>query len=109
MTGVTTLTREAALAELERKRRHLLARIPPGLPAKGRKYPGYVVDEQIQAAGLHLRAIYDNGLAVGPGFSALEPAVAHPKYSFWLEGIRRHLEQCEATLGLAQNSEDTHR
>jgi hypothetical protein len=79
----------------------LHARIQPGLPGKGRKYLRYVVDEQINAARLHLTALYDHGLAVGPRFTAVESGSPHPKYAFWLEGIRRHIQQCESSLGSA--------
>lgn len=100
---MSALTREEALAALETMRQSLHARVPPDLPGKGRKYLHYVVDEQINAARLHLTALYDHDLAVGPGLTALPGAAAHPKYSFWLEGIRRHIAQCEASLGTARS------
>ncbi len=59
------------------------------------------MDEQINAARLHLNALYDHGLALGPGLAALPAAAAHPKYAFWVGGIRRHLEHCKASLGTA--------
>lgn len=96
---MSALTREEALAALETIRKSLHARVPSDLPAKGRKYLHYVVDEQINAARLHLAALYQHGLAVGPGLTALPSAGPHPKYAFWLEGIHRHIQHCEASLG----------
>ena len=57
-----------------------------------------VVEEQVGAAQKHLQAIYAAGLEVGPDFTALKQYEAHPKYAFWLDGIRRHLKLCEAAL-----------
>jgi hypothetical protein len=96
---MATLKREDALQALEQRRTQLLARIPPTLPAKGRKYLGYVVEEQIAAARLHLAAIYEVGLAVGEDFSAVKASSAPAKYAFWLAGIQRHLQHCDASLG----------
>jgi len=101
---VAALTRDQALAELDARRERLHARVRPDLPGKGRRYLHYVVDEQINAARLHLNALYDHGLALGPGLTALPGAAAHPKYAFWVEGIRRHLEHCEASLGTADGA-----
>lgn len=96
---MSALTREEALAALESIRESLHARVPTDLPAKGRRYLHYVVDEQINAARLHLTALYQHGLAVGPGLTGLPTAEPHPKYAFWLEGIHRHIQHCEASLG----------
>jgi hypothetical protein len=62
------------------------------------RYLGEVVEEGVEAARKHLQALYESHLEVGPDFSALEPHVNHSKYAFWLEGIRRHLQQCESVL-----------
>lgn len=86
---------------METMRDTLHARIQPGLPGKGRKYLRDVVDEQMNAARLHLTALYDHGLAVGPRFTAVESGASHPKYMFWLEGILRHIQLCESSLGAA--------
>lgn len=98
---MAVLTRDQALTELDALRERLHARVRPDLPGKGRKYLHYVVDEQINAARLHLNALYDHGLALAPGLTALPGSAAHPKYAFWVEGIRRHIEHCEASLGAA--------
>lgn len=100
---MSVLNREEAFQALETVRETLHARIQPSLPSKGRKYLRYVVDEQINAARLHLTALYDHGLAVGPRFTAVESDSSHPKYAFWLEGVRRHIQQCESSLGAASS------
>ena len=63
-----------------------------------KRYLSEVVVEGVEAARKHLRALYESHLEVGPDFSALEPYMNHPKYVFWLEGIRRHLQECESIL-----------
>jgi hypothetical protein len=93
------LKRDEAFEALEQLRSSLQARIPPTLPAKGRKYLGYVVEEQMAAARLHLEAIYESDLAVGPDFAEVPRCLSHPKYAFWLAGVRRHIQHCEASLG----------
>lgn len=77
----------------------LRARIPTDAPAKGRRYLGYVIDEQMAAARIHLTALYNSGLEIGPDFTELPACAAHPKYAFWCAGIRRHIQICEASLG----------
>lgn len=101
---MSVLSRHEALAELETIRETLRAQVRPDLPSKGRKYLLYVVEEQLDAARLHLEALYDHGLVVGPGLTALPEAEAHPQYAFWIAGIRRHIEQCEASLGVTRAS-----
>ncbi len=63
-----------------------------------KRYLGAVVEEGVEAARKHLQALYESQLEVGPDFCALEPHRNHPKYAFWLEGIRRHLQECENVL-----------
>lgn len=103
---MSALSHDEALAVLEAVREALHARVRADLPAKGRKYLHYVVDEQIHAARLHLNAIYQHGQAVGPALTALPVAAAHPKYAFWLEGIHRHIRHCEASLGVTSPAGD---
>jgi len=62
------------------------------------RYLREMVKEQVEAARKHLQAIYESQLEVGPDFSALAAHRNHLKYSFWLEGIRRHLQECDAML-----------
>lgn len=57
-----------------------------------------MVEEEVEAAQKHLEAVYRSQLEVGPDFTALTGHENHPKYAFWLEGIRRHLAECEAIL-----------
>lgn len=87
-----------ALEALEQLRRSLLEGIAGDLPAKGKRYLGYLIEEQIGAARLHLKALYEAGLEVGPGFTGVAACQGHPKYAFWTEGIRRHIALCETSL-----------
>ena len=84
-----------ALAEREQKFR---SKIPANTPMLRSRYLGYVVDEQVEAARKHLQALYDSKLEVGRDFAALAEYAAHPKYAFWLEGVRRHLQRCDDIL-----------
>lgn len=77
----------------------LRARIPTDAPMKGRRYLGYVIDEQMASARMHLTAIYESGLEIGPDFAGVPTFSAHSKYAFWCSGIRRHIQICEASLG----------
>lgn len=92
-----------ALAETEQQMR---ARIPPGAPSWGKRHLNHVIDEHVGAARLHLSLIYDNGCAVGDGFAPLPAHAGHPKYSFWAEGVQRHLEICAASLDNKPDTED---
>ena len=74
------------------------AKIPDDLPAKGKRHLGYIIEEHVQSAQMHLSALYDSGLEAGPEFTALAEHAGHPKYHFWLEGLRRHLQICEESL-----------
>jgi hypothetical protein len=61
-------------------------------------YLKYAVEEQVEAARKHLQALYAAGFELDAGLTAVAEAKANPKYVFWLEGIRRHLEICESIL-----------
>jgi hypothetical protein len=92
------MNQEAAFAALEEQRKKFLARIPANAPLLRTRYLGNVVEDEIKAARIHLQALFASGLEVGPGFAAHEAHVSHPKYAFWIEGVRRHLQSCEALL-----------
>ena len=83
------------LAETEQRLRQL---IPDEAPSWGRRHLGYVIEEHVGSARLHLGLIYDHGCAVGPGLTPLPEFASHPKYAFWAEGVHRHLEICESTI-----------
>ena len=87
-----------ALQSLEEKKQLFLARIPANASKLRARYLQNQVEAEFEAAGKHLQAVYDSGLAVGPGFGPLPACEANPKYAFWLEGIRRHLQSAEAVL-----------
>jgi len=57
-----------------------------------------MAEEQAEAARKHLQAIYESRLEVGPNFTALAEHMNHSQYAFWLEGIRCHLQECDAIL-----------
>ena len=97
--GFRTMNQEAALCSLEEQKKQFLSRIPANAPKLRTRYLENVVEEQIEAAQKHLQALYENWLADGAGFeTALTEHASHPKYAFWLEGIRRHLQMCKAVL-----------
>jgi hypothetical protein len=83
---------------MERKQ-ELLARIPTDAPGSAKRYHHYAIEQEVAAAQLHLRALYEAGLAVGAGLGALPQHANDPKYAFWVEGIRRHLGRCVEALG----------
>jgi len=89
---------EQALEAVEVRKQQFHARIPAGASMMRTRYLREMVEEQVEAARKHLQAIYESQLEVGPDFSALAEHRNHPKYSFWLEGIRRHLQECDAML-----------
>lgn len=89
---------EEALQTLEARERQCQSMIPANAPRLRTRYLTEMVEEQMEAARNHLRALYQSGLAVGPDFAALQEHADHPKYAFWLDGIRRHLQQCESIL-----------
>ena len=89
---------EQALQALEVRKTQLQSRIPAHASAMRTRYLKEVVAEEVEAAQKHLEAVYRSQLEVGPDLTALDEHLNHPKYAFWLEGIRRHLGECEATL-----------
>ena len=89
---------EQALQALELQERRFQSMIPVHASRMRTRYLKQMTEQQVEAARLHLQAIYQGKLEVGPNFTALPEYTNHPKYAFWIEGIRRHLEQCEAIL-----------
>ena len=89
---------EQALQALEVRKTQLQSRIPAHAPAIRTRYLKEVVEEEVEAARKHLEAVYRSQLEVGPDLTALDEHRNHPKYAFWLEGIRRHLGECESIL-----------
>jgi hypothetical protein len=89
---------EQALQALEVRKTQLQSRIPAHAPAIRTRYLKEVVEEEVEAARKHLEAVYRSQLEVGPNLTALDEHRNHPKYAFWLEGIRRHLGECESIL-----------
>jgi hypothetical protein len=93
-----SMNRDEAVRALEERKRKLQSRIPASAPLLRARYLRNVVDDEVEAARKHLQALYESGLEVGSDFAALQAHAAHPKYAFWLEGIHRHLQSCEAVL-----------
>jgi hypothetical protein len=89
---------EQALQALEVRKTQLQSRIPAQVSTMRTRYLKGVVEEQVEAARKHLQAVYESHLEVGPNFTALPEYANYPKYAFWLEGIRRHLGECESIL-----------
>ncbi len=92
------MNREAALQALEAEQKRLAARIPTTASQMRSRHLHYMVEEEVEAARKHLQALYEAGFELGPGLAAVEESKANPKYTFWLEGIRRHLQMCEKFL-----------
>ena len=92
------MNKEAALQALGEEKKRLEAKIPMTASRLRTRHLKYVVEEDVEAARKHLQAVYEAGFELGPGFSAVEESKANPKYAFWLEGIRRHLQICESIL-----------
>ncbi len=92
------MNKAAALEALAEEKKRLEARIPKTDSQMRARHLHYVVEEEVEAAGKHLQAIYEAGFELGPGLSAVEESKDNPKYAFWLEGIRRHLQMCEKFL-----------
>jgi hypothetical protein len=93
-----SMNREAALQALEEEKKRLAAKIPTTASRLRTRHLQHGVEEAVEAAGKHLQAVYEAGFELGPGLSAVEESKANPKYAFWLEGIRRHLQMCESFL-----------
>lgn len=87
-----------AFRALEERKQQFLGRIPADAPLLRHRYLKNQLEDAVEAAAKHLQAVYLSGLEVGPDFAALEQYATHPKYGFWLEGIRRHLQNGEAVL-----------
>jgi len=93
-----TMNKEAAFRALAEQEKQFRSKIPANASMLRGRYLGYVVDEQVEAARKHLQALYDSHLEVGRDFGAVAECAAHPKYAFWLEGVRRHLQRCDDIL-----------
>jgi hypothetical protein len=89
---------EQALQALEDRKQQLQSRIPARASAMRRRHLNKLVEDEVEAARKHLQAVYRSQLEVGPNLVALNEHLNDPKYAFWLEGIRRHLGECEAIL-----------
>ena len=89
---------ECALQALEARKAQLQSRIHARVSTMRTRLLKGVVEEEVEAARRHLQAVYRSGLEVGPDLAALDEHRNHPKYAFWLEGIHRHLGECEAIL-----------
>jgi hypothetical protein len=92
------MNRDDAFRALEELKKNFYARIPGDAPALRRRYLANVIEEEVGAARKHLQALYENKLEVGRNLEAVPEHAAHPRYAFWLEGIHRHLQGCEARL-----------
>ncbi len=89
---------EQALHALEAQQRQFQSRIPARASRLRARYLRSVAEDEIEAARKHVQAVYESRLEVGPNFTALPEHANHPKYAFWVEGIRRHLQECEAVF-----------
>ena len=87
---------EQALQALEVQQRQFQSRIPARASRLRTRYLRSVAEDEVEAARKHVQAVYESRLEVGPNFTALAEYLNHPKYAFWVEGIRRHLAECEA-------------
>ncbi len=92
------MNHEQAMQALELRERQFLSRIPAHASQMRTRSLRGMVQEEVEAARKHLQAIYESRLEVGPDLAALAEHENNPKYAFWLEGIRRHLQECEAVL-----------
>ena len=89
---------EQALQALEDRKTKFQSKIPAQASPMRKRYLMEMVEDEVDAAQKHLQALYQSRLEVGPDFAALDAHRNHPKYAFWLEGIHRHLGECEAIL-----------
>jgi hypothetical protein len=92
------MNKEAALQALEEEKKRLQTKIPTTASRMRTRHLHYVVEEEVEAARKHLQALYEGGFELGPGLSAVAEFEANPKYAFWRQGIRRHLQMCEDFL-----------
>jgi hypothetical protein len=100
------MNRDEAFHALAQVEQQMYARIPADAPSWGRRHLRHVIQEHVDAARLHLTLIYDNGCALGPGFTPLGAQATYPKYAFWAEGVQRHLEICAASFEDKPRAED---
>ncbi len=87
-----------AFRSLEEKKQRFLDRIPANASRLRASFLKHQLEATVEAAGRHLHTIYEAGFEVGPDFSPLQAYAGDPKYTFWLEGIQRHLQSGEAVL-----------
>jgi hypothetical protein len=92
------MNRADAFQALEERKQQFLLRIPASASVMRRRSLTNLLDDAVEAAEKHLQAIYDSGFEVGADFGPLSGNASHPKYFFWLEGIRRHLREGEEVL-----------
>jgi hypothetical protein len=100
------MNKAAALQALEEDKKRLDAGIPKTASRLRARYLKYSVEEQVEAARKHLQALYAAGFELGPGLSAIAESGANPKYAFWLEGIRRHLQIAANILAEQPSTEE---
>jgi hypothetical protein len=92
------MNKEQAFQALEAKKKHFRSKIPANASKMRLRFLQGLVEDEVDAAGKHLQAVYESRLEVGPNLTALSENMNNPKYGFWLEGIRRHLQECEEIL-----------
>lgn len=92
------MNRDDAEKRLARLKDCLLARIPADQGGQLKKNLAYLIGDHLEKAGLHLRAIYERGQALGPGLSRMHAYAREENYAFSLSGIRRHLRECGHVL-----------
>lgn len=92
------MNRDEALQSLAQIEQQLHARIPADAPSWGKRHLKHVIEDHVGAARLHITLIYDGGCSLDAGFTPVSEHAGHPKYAFWAEGVRRHLEMCAASL-----------
>ena len=96
---------EEALQALETQKTQFQSRIPAHAPRMRKRYLGEMVEEQIEAVRKHLQAIYQSHLEIGPNLIPMAEHTEHPNYAFWIAGIRRHLQECDAILAEQPNED----
>ena len=89
---------EQALQALEVRKTQLQSRIPAQVSTMRTRYLKGMVEEEVEAVRKHLQAVYLSQLEVGPNLTALDEHITIPNHAFQLQGIRRHLGECEAIL-----------
>ena len=66
---------------LEDQKAKFLSRIPAQASTMRKRYLKEMVEEEVEAARIHLQAVYQSRLEVGPDLAALGGHQNHPKYS----------------------------